>query len=1259
MGLSLSSLGKKITDVIHGAERQINPFDNGATYSNPRIGAAPAQPINRQIGNYVQQAGNAVNHAYNAPYGVRNIVGGVNQGFHDTERQIGQSLTRYGAELAATAQQAVTQKPTTYHLTPKEKLVFGNDPIQSQFEKSRSAYEGAKKGKHPELAPLAVVRQAGFDLANDVPVVAGVAKPVVKAAIDATEAAHLATLKQGGSLETGAVGKNVNLTPEEKAALPPKQQMALAQKEGLGPSTHAPAAENLDKNPYKPNVRTVEAGDYGGARVAPQQLSAPIKMVAGRFDYSINKLKKSNPDEYNNFWKNVENTPKNASKDFKEAAYWWREGANRVHGSATTLGPNTNYLQDFALHPWKLKDVTEEELASNGMGGLGSHSINRVHRDISSGEAAGLQLGNNPHEEGLKYLQGGANAIERLAAKKSLAEADALAIDKPRTLDLGHGHTVPLSEEGFKQSRALGYHRPSTNVVKRGLRTTNTALKSTLLSAGQFHPINISALRAGPALAIKGHPVAAVKGIARTFRPLLPGGKGFVNKILTRAYKDGMIDKAAELGMPYGQSGYNTAGTTLKSGVGHKMVFERQIPMMHDQVVRSITSDLAKKKIPLSSPEGRQAGVVGDATMGFIDKESLNISPKTRQAMTDFMLAGQFTPSKVVTLSKAGKGGVAGNYARADVISNATAAFALVSGVGYLAGQKSDNAKDLALRALLNPAIPTPYKDKKGNTVEIRTPSTYTAEIAKLLGLGLKRGKDGHLAVNWTPPTDLQHAPIYEWMRSRLSPLAGSAIKIATNKNFADKPLYDETAPFGKKAIQTGTVLGQGSLPIGTQGLLYTDSIKKHLPGSSQEVLDAGTPGSNPVLKSGLSSVGFTPRTDQTVGKAKDTAAYFATAKDALSQAKNISEKTALENYYGSKKNSVTGKYNVSPNPNDSARKAKDLLDAPRTIDIIRSANQKLQKSGGKIDPLWNLSKDQITKVLQYQTMAYGGPDRAHWYNQNKDWYQPASDARSAFFNSLPKGDPNKPQQPIEYPAPSNDVNAKLNALKGIKDPAKYSQFLQDNPDVQDQFDKAAAYDNKMRVATLGKGSELDTYPTASPQVKKLMDVYNALPQHDGPKGGSKTRSLWIQAHPNEFKTLTQAWTERSLYGLEKSAAQAEFKDTGFDQKGLKDIASVAKDIGTTTDSNGNTFYALGDGSGSSGGSSYTKYASSSKSSRKSSGSSRSSKVPNAGSEYKYAVSLNAGGKPKRPKVTVRGGAKAKNKVSISKPKVTSKKSLV
>jgi hypothetical protein len=48
MGLNLGNLGKKITDVLGGVERQINPFDNGKTYNN-KVGnrPAPAPVVNR------------------------------------------------------------------------------------------------------------------------------------------------------------------------------------------------------------------------------------------------------------------------------------------------------------------------------------------------------------------------------------------------------------------------------------------------------------------------------------------------------------------------------------------------------------------------------------------------------------------------------------------------------------------------------------------------------------------------------------------------------------------------------------------------------------------------------------------------------------------------------------------------------------------------------------------------------------------------------------------------------------------------------------------------------------------------------------------------------------------------------------------------------------------------------------------------------------------------------------------------------------
>lgn len=42
MGLSLRNITKKIGDVVGGVERQINPFDNGATYANAHPASAPA-----------------------------------------------------------------------------------------------------------------------------------------------------------------------------------------------------------------------------------------------------------------------------------------------------------------------------------------------------------------------------------------------------------------------------------------------------------------------------------------------------------------------------------------------------------------------------------------------------------------------------------------------------------------------------------------------------------------------------------------------------------------------------------------------------------------------------------------------------------------------------------------------------------------------------------------------------------------------------------------------------------------------------------------------------------------------------------------------------------------------------------------------------------------------------------------------------------------------------------------------------------------
>src|ERR1035437_2392271 len=75
MGLSLRKLGDTIGSVLSGVERQVNPFDNGATYSNPtpapRPAASPVAPI-QQAGFYPNFQGPSQMGPPPTPFGAQN-----------------------------------------------------------------------------------------------------------------------------------------------------------------------------------------------------------------------------------------------------------------------------------------------------------------------------------------------------------------------------------------------------------------------------------------------------------------------------------------------------------------------------------------------------------------------------------------------------------------------------------------------------------------------------------------------------------------------------------------------------------------------------------------------------------------------------------------------------------------------------------------------------------------------------------------------------------------------------------------------------------------------------------------------------------------------------------------------------------------------------------------------------------------------------------------------------------------------------------
>lgn len=967
--------------------------------------------------------------------------------------------------------------------------------------------------------------------------------------------------------QLGAVGKNVNKasnppdflktspgykpkTPRQLADLPPKEQMALSQ-----PKTPLrPAAINTSKNPFKSDIPNVNPGDYKQAIANEQYATKPTQFAGERWTAAMKKL---SPDETKNFWRSVEKPNANHSPQLKAAVSAWREVANRVHGTSQQLGGNTNYVTDYALHPWQLPEDFANHVVNGGSPDKfpGINSMSRIHQTIAAGEKAGLKLGTDPLAEGQRFIGAASALIRRRAIINSVAQADSHIAQKTQTLDLGSGHSVPISADAAKALKGLQKAHYSTNPVIKGARTANVGLKSSLLSIGQFHPINISALRAGPTLALTGHPVAAVKGVAGTFRPLLPGGSSAVERMKTRALNDGMVDKAAKINMPYGSGGFDTGGSALKGGLGHNMVFNKQMPMMHDQVVRSIVHDLEKKGVSLDSQAARDAGLAGNRMMGFINKEAQNVSPAARKAMGDWLLAGQFTPSKfgqvkaALTPGSYTKGAVAGKYAAGNVVANVAATTALAAGIGYIARQKSDNLKDLLLRALIDPAAPTSSTDAKGNTVKLRTPGTNTSDIAKLLGIKLARGSDGHLSVSLPKNIGDVFSTMADFGRARLSPGASAGVKVATNTTFANKPLYNPNASGSTKAAQIGTSLALGNLPIGLQGVPQLNAVKSHLPGTVQDVLNAQTPGTNPLVKSVGSSFGLTPSTDQTVGKGKQTADYFA-SKDSFVNGLNTNEKALYNKLNPTKTDGFGNKIftsNVLTKPSDWA----DLQANPGFL----SKYVVYQRNQPQHDPIWDLSQKQLNDYINLQKIKsalpgsssqFANTDKAYINSvQGSSWYGALQSARSSFFNNL-QSQGVKLNNTSNTTQPSAAVSAILSQLGT---PGTNSSILLDNnPEAQKYLATHANELNQQRT-DLGLPA-LPVYPNPPNAAVSQKDAYyNTLPT------GTGARSAYLKANPD----YQAYWQQKQDYYTALDGSSSSSGYGGYGSGGRKDTGAKAR----------------------------------------------------------------------------------------------------
>jgi hypothetical protein len=384
---------------------------------------------------------------------------------------------------------------------------------------------------------------------------------------------------------------------------------------------------------------------------------------------------------------------------------------------------------------------------------------------------------------------------------------------------------------------------------------------------------------------------------------------------------------------------------------------------------------------------------------------------------------------------------------------------------------------------------------------------------------------------------------------SQMAGLASRPIQIAaqvgSNQDFWGDPIYqgnDSTATKYLKAV--GYTLSQME-PASAQ--VASNLMSGKLPSEIESVLHIKD---QPWYQNLTQEAGSTVKypTDKQLG----TAYYYQSRNNAYNKL-DSNNQAAFNSIYPQTKDNQ-GNYIVQPSAWDTIAKSSTILSHPSVLDAIIAMNQEQKSHGLTVDPLWSQSKDQITKVLQYQAMSVdpNGIQHKQWYADNKSWYQPLADSRSKYFDSLPPADPNKPQQPVEYPNPTPQVQSLQNQYYSMTDPTQKFNFLNSHPELQTQFDAQTKYANDLLTAR-GETPYKD-YPKATPQMQSFTDSYlNA---------DKATRKSIRNSDPQSYQNMIAYFDSTDLYNIgHEGAASQLVGNPDSTSKENKAISSVAQDI--------------------------------------------------------------------------------------------------
>lgn len=1021
MGLSLGNLGKKITDFAGGLERQINPFDKGATWANPN---PVRQPV---VAPRLDTPLNAARLGIGAAAGA---VGDFGVGFLRGIARIPETVVRSVAQPGA---QIFDPNATTSQVgenTGVRKFFYGKEPVKTYIDQGQDIGKSlAQVTKQPGLEKYGVFAApvlAGLDLTGGgkKEVTEQFAKAATKGAVEQI------AKKEGLNLSKQAVMDLVKSSDrsavikvlEDAAKAKPKvslkpntQELAMGKALGMSESDVAKAKVGLaTPNLEKPLAATVKlnnraaaikAGMPAGIENAPVPINLPAaaegqskqailnsKAVRGLINERVapaieaaNRLSPADHallDETRTTAAEVLAKRAENPQAFLDAAAKAKNYTDYVHALGTGSGQVLGYRQKYgAPLLYDLKHQPTVDALAQTEAKL-RKTPGYAKTRTTGNYVPGLQRLNQNFAQDLAHdasMRGG--HISEMALSKGLEEAfpGQVAIGNiPRgytQLQIASGRAISMPDAIARKLNSRAAAPQVENIALKGYDALNRGAKYTSLAGGLFHGATTAETAVGQQLAsgnIIKHPIENLRAVAGSLSSKIHTAnmeKYAAEGTLDNARLAGVTLKPSEILADANIKFLDKAKLTGEKLLSpfHEMVFGRQIPEAKLLIFRQETKGL-NPNIPADMEKMRQvASAVNN--FGGVNRAVEGLTPKTAQQVSRGVLATDFTETKVRKLVDAvSKGGPQGKIARQMVIGKVIVAaipgLAIAAAAGKL-NSPHDWANEMAKQAV-DPQFDTSFKSPKGYSKVAKVPGTEISELSRVF-LPLFDGS----------PDPLSGAKHYGTARLAAGP--ATIWSLLNNQDYYGNPIIAQDAQgnidVGKSAQNIATSRGPIPLQQGVKVAQGKESVGEALVniGGARVVINPNDP------------------------KYKEVQQHFAN-QDKFVAGLNPNEKNLFNKMHPAQKD-ANGNQILSKNKLTKTSDYGDLIANPD----FAAKYQSYQQSQPSHDPLWDLNPNQLRSYMQAQIIGKNDPGgdstttRQLYARLPQDFFT----KRTAYFDSL------------------------------------------------------------------------------------------------------------------------------------------------------------------------------------------------------------------------------------------------------------------